>query len=70
MQRNTAQTPTQQRNRDRDERIVVPDGGRVDARETDLENKSGKRDQQNRSMDRHRRSPEEQAVHEASRIKR
>src|SRR5438034_6141285 len=48
MHREASQTPPQQRHRNRHERKVIPDTGRVDASEPDFENKSRKSDKKNR----------------------
>ena len=59
MQRNTTQSPTEQRNRHRDEGVVVPDRGGVDTREADFESETRERNQEDGNMNRHHHGPTE-----------
>src|SRR4249920_2870634 len=53
MQHETTESPTQQRDRDCDERNVIPDGGRVDTCQADLEDEPRKSDEKNCRMTGH-----------------
>src|SRR5260370_5371058 len=53
MQRHTAQSPPEQCDGYRHERIVIPNRGGVDAREPNLENQSGERDKEDSNMGNH-----------------
>src|SRR5438876_2672801 len=61
VQSDTTQSQTEQCKGNRNERIVVPDRRRVNTRQTYLEHKSGKRDQEYRNMSSHPTSPNAQA---------
>ena len=53
VEREAAETPAEQRDRDRDERVVVPDRRREDAGEPDLEHQAGQRDEEDSQVETH-----------------
>ena len=53
VEREAAESPAEQRHRNGDEREVVPDRGREDARQPDLEHEAGERDEEDAEIEAH-----------------